>query len=167
MESGWVSLLENKLKNQFPKSTVINSSISGDTTANALTRLPTLLKEYKPDIVIIELGGNDGLRGYPIQSIKTNLMRLIELSLDKDAKVLLVAIKLPPNYGPVYTKQFFEIYSELSKKQNVSMAPFILENIASKMTMMQADHIHPTEKAQPIILENIWPHLKPLLTEWE
>lgn len=135
----------------------------GDTTANALLRLAPLLEQYHPDIVIIELGGNDGLRGLPIHSIKANLDAMIKLCLSTNTKTLLVGIKLPPNYGVNYTQQFGKIYLELSEEHTIPLVPFILDNVALNPKLMMADRIHPTAQAQPLLLDNIWPYLAPLL----
>lgn len=164
IESGWVQLLENKLKHSFPEARVINSSIAGDTTANALNRLPQLLEEYHPSLVLIELGANDGLRGLPIETIKSNLSRLISLSLKTNAKVLLIGIKLPPNYGKSYNDAFDGTFTQLSKNYNIPLVPFLLDHVALKPALMQIDRLHPTEAAQPLILENVWPYLIPLLS---
>lgn len=162
-EDGWVALLENKLKKTNPDAVVINSSIVGDTTANGLERLPGLLAKYHPTIVIIELGGNDGLRGIPVQAIRENLNKMITLSKQSNAKVLLIGIKLPPNYGGKYGKEFYANYTALSESHKIALVPFILENIALNPKLMFEDRIHPTKDAQPIILENMWPYLTPLL----
>lgn len=162
-EEGWVSLLENKLRETYPSAKVINSSLVGDTTANGLERLPSLLEKYQPTIVIIEMGGNDGLRGLPIEAIRTNLSKMIDLSLKNNAKVLLVGIRLPPNYGGNYTKQFYANYTGLIEEYKVAFVPFLLENVALKPTLMFPDRIHPNREAQPILLKNVWPHLTPLL----
>ncbi len=162
-EEGWVSLLENKLRETHPNAKVINSSLVGDTTANGLERLPSLLEKYQPTIVIIEMGGNDGLRGLPIEAIRTNLSKMIDLSLKNNAKVLLVGIRLPPNYGGNYTKQFYANYTSLIEEYKVAFVPFLLENVALKPSLMFPDRIHPTKEAQPILLKNVWPHLTPLL----
>ncbi len=162
-ENGWVKLLENKLKDINSQANVINSSIVGDTTANGLQRLPSLLEQYQPDVVILELGGNDGLRGLEIQSIRTNLNQMIELSLKANAKVLLIGMRLPPNYGSTYTKQFYDNYQQLSEQHAIPLVPFLLDKIATQPKLMFEDHIHPTSEAQPIIVENVWPFLSPLL----
>jgi acyl-CoA thioesterase-1 len=164
-EDGWVKLLENKLKNSYPQATVINSSIVGDTTANGLQRLPSLLEKYHPQILIVELGGNDGLRGISVENIKANLDAIITQSLQEKVKVLLVGIKLPPNYGPTYTKAFYEIYTQLQEKHHIPLVPFLLENVVYSPKLMFEDHIHPTSQAQPILLDNVWPYLNPLLSE--
>jgi len=169
-ESGWVTLLDKHLKIQhqtkpekYSPIEVINASISGETTGGALNRFPRLLAIHQPDIVLIELGGNDGLRGYPISTFKNNLSELIELSLKEDAKVLLMSIQIPPNYGRRYTQMFYETYSQLAQKYDVNLAPFILSNIAINPELMQADGIHPTAEAQPMILQNLLPHLDKVL----
>nr|WP_235528407.1 arylesterase [Candidatus Berkiella aquae] len=164
--AGWVALLENKLKQDFPQVMVINSSIVGDTTAGGLQRLPTQLTKHSPDIVIIELGGNDGLRGLPILSIRSNLKKMIELCIAHKAKVLLVGMRLPPNYGASYTTQFAKNYVELSQDYSLPLVPFFLENVALKPELMLQDRIHPTASAQPILLDNLWPALKPLLSDF-
>lgn len=164
-ERGWVALLNTQLKNDYPTATVINSSVTGDTTANGLTRLPSLLQEYHPDIVIIELGGNDGLRGLPIDTIKANLSTMITLCFKQNAKIILIGMRLPPNYGPEYTEKFANIYSELNQTYKISVVPFLLEKVALNPKLMQADGIHPTEIAQPLLLETVWPTVKSLLTQ--
>lgn len=164
--NGWASLLENKLKKEFNDATVINSSIVGDTTGNGLQRLPSQLSQYHPDIVIIELGGNDGLRGLPITAIKTNLRKMISLCQQQQAQVLLVGMRLPPNYGKTYTEQFANNYLELSKEFGVPLVPFFLDKVALVPGMMLEDRIHPSANAQPILLDNLWPFLEPLLAQY-
>ncbi len=163
-ESGWVQLLENKLRDPFPQAIVINSSIPGDTTSNGLNRLPDLLTKYHPNIVLLELGANDGLRGLPIQTIKSNLSRLIDLSLKANAQVLLIGIKLPPNYGGIYAQQFYDNFLQLSKEHSIPLVPFLLDKVVLKPHLMQADRLHPTAEAQPHLLDNVWPYLEPLLS---
>lgn len=164
--NGWVVLLENKLKKEFPEVKVINSSIVGDTTGGGVQRLPKELKQHQPDIVILELGGNDGLRGLPTATIKANLKSMIELCLDHKAKVLLIGMRLPPNYGVTYTEQFAKNYAQLSEAFSLPLVPFFLENVALKPNLMLEDRIHPTAQAQSILLENIWPSLEPLLVPY-
>lgn len=161
--SGWVRLLQNRIKEQYPTFVLINASISGDTTANGLQRFSTLLDQYPPSIVVIELGGNDGLRGLPLSEIEKNLSRLIELAQHNHAKVLLVGMQLPPNYGANYTKGFAEIYPRLSKKYSIPLVPFLLKDVALRRDLMLEDGIHPGVEAQPIIADNVWPFLEPLL----
>ena len=143
---------------------MLNASISGETSLGGLTRLPKLLKKY-PDIVIIELGANDGLRGLPLLSIKENLENMINLSKSNGAKILLLGMRLPPNYGPAYTKGFQDLYKTLAIKYDISVVPFFLSGVATQRNLMQEDNLHPTTEAQPLILENIWPHLLPLIQE--
>lgn len=164
--NGWVNLLEIKLKENFPQAQVINSSVVGETTAGGLQRLPKQLAKYRPDIVIIELGGNDGLRGLPTPNIKANLNKMIETSLAQPSKVLLVGMRLPPNYGQGYTQEFANNYVSLSKEHAIPLVPFFLDKVALAPGMMLPDRIHPTAKAQVILLDNIWPHLEPLLAPY-
>lgn len=162
-ESGWVNLLSNKIAQEKKPYQVINSSISGDTTANGLSRLQPLLDKYQPHIVIIELGGNDGLRGLPIDMIKLNLKKMIELCKSRHSKVLLAGIKIPPNYGRRYTEAFYQLYPELEQQHDILLIPFLLEGIGDNSAMMQADGIHPTSAAQNRILDIVWNKLKLML----
>lgn len=162
-ESGWVALLEHKLKTIYPTATVINSSIVGDTSANALARLPRLLEKYHPDIIIIEMGGNDGLRGLPLVALEANLRNMILLSLKAHSKVLLCEMRLPPNYGPSYTESFQKIYTQLSVDYKISLVPFLLEKVALDPKLMLSDRLHPNAQAQALLLEAIWPVLKAAL----
>ena len=164
-DHGWVKLLTDKLNEEDYPYTVINSSISGDTTTNGLSRLPTLLDKYQPDITIIELGGNDGLRSTPPNKIESNLSKMITLAHNANSKVLLVGIQLPPNYGTAYLKRFITIYSTLAESHNVALLPSIVEKTGGKNELMQADGIHPNELGQPIIMNSIWEKLQPLLTK--
>jgi len=161
--SGWVQLLADDLKQQQSAYRVINASISGETTAGALARLPALLSEYQPAIVIIELGANDGLRGFPIKTLRGNLSELVTLSQQANAKVLLTGIHIPPNYGSRYTSQFYDSYALLSEQHQTLLVPFLLEGIATEPAMMQADGLHPVASAQPRILQNVMSYLKELL----
>lgn len=163
MDQGWVSLLQHRLQQNGHTHHVVNASTSGDTTANGLTRLETALKTYLPEIVIVELGGNDGLRAQPIPTIMDDLGKIIQEIQDMGAKVIIAGIRLPPNYGPVYVNQFEQLYPELARKYNAILAPFFMEGVAADPDLMQADGIHPTAAAQPVLLDNVWPHLKPLL----
>ena len=163
MAQGWVSLLQRRLEQTGHAHHVVNASISGDTTANGLTRLETALKTYLPEIVIVELGGNDGLRAQPIPTIMEDLEKIIQKIQAMGAKVIIAGIRLPPNYGPVYVNQFEQLYPELARKYNAILAPFFMEGVAANPELMQADGIHPTAAAQPVLLDNIWPHLKLLL----
>jgi acyl-CoA thioesterase I len=162
--SGWVALLEDRLQREFdqpPK--VVNASISGETSAGALRRLPALLAEHRPAVVLVELGGNDGLRGLPLAQLRGNLDRIIVLSREAGAQVLLLGMDLPPNYGAAYRKRFTGVYRELADVHDVALLPFLLEGVALNRGMMQADGVHPTAAAQPRMLENVWPRLRPLL----
>lgn len=162
LEESWVSLVQQELaKKQQAK--IINASVSGQTTSEGLTRLPTLLSQHKPDIVILELGGNDGLRGQPIKIMKQNLQIMIKLSEDSGAKVILAGMQIPTNYGPRYTTQFKETYSQLADENKIILIPFLLEGVATRSDLFQDDGIHPTAAAQPIIVKNVLPVLLPLL----
>jgi acyl-CoA thioesterase-1 len=165
-EQSWVNLLDIYLKQHFnnQKYTIINASISGETTGGALTRLPKLLSQHKPNVVIIELGGNDGLRGYPIKNFRANLDQLVELSRQAKAEVLVTGMRIPPNYGPRYTQMFYDSYGIIAQKYSVSRVPFLLEEIALQPQLMQKDGIHPTAEAQSQILQNVLPYLKEILS---
>lgn len=165
-DAAWVELLRQRLEQEAPDSwQVTNASISGETTDGGLRRLPTLLETHNPAIVVIELGGNDGLRGFPPDVIRNNLAQLITLSQQRGAQVLLAGIEIPPNYGPRYTALFTDIYSSLAAEYNVAFLPFLLADIYDDELMMQADGIHPTAQAQPLLLDNIWPELLTLLEQ--
>jgi len=156
-EQGWVNLLTNRLKVSHPKVQVTNASFGGATTAAGVQRLPTLLEEVKPDLLILELGGNDGLQGKPLTYIKANLSNIIHTAQTAGTDVLLLGIKIPPNYGTRYTEPFFNQYEELATQYNLLYVPFMLQGIIENSSLMQNDGIHPTAEAQPIILDNIWP----------
>jgi len=160
---GWVDLLTKKLTAEKFSATVTNASISGDTTAGGLSRLPALLAKHKPTLVVIELGGNDGLRGSPVAAARANLLKMAELSKAAGAKVLMVGMRMPPNFGPSYTAQFEAMYGEVAKAVNGGLVPFFLEKIATDLTKFQADRIHPTAAAQPALLDTVWPALAKLL----
>jgi acyl-CoA thioesterase I len=159
----WPTLLQKRIATAGFPHRVVNASISGDTTSGGLARLPGALSRNSPSIVIIGLGGNDGLRALPLTEIRRNLSRMIQLSQEAGAQVVLAGIHIPPNYGPAYTGAFHEIYHELAAKYGTGLIPFILEGIALNPALMQADRIHPTASAQPVIVENVWPALAPLL----
>jgi acyl-CoA thioesterase I len=163
VEQGWVALLQTRLKEQEYGYHVVNASVSGETTAGGLARLPRALMLHQPKIVILELGGNDGLRALPIAQMRANLVRMIDLSTAAGAEVLLLGMRIPPNYGPEYTEQFRLCYTELARNKKLPLVPFLLNDIALKPNLMQADGIHPNELGQPILVANIWPSLKPLL----
>ncbi|MBD3654528.1 arylesterase [Kangiella sp.] len=160
VEQGWVELLNQKLQQEGYPHTVINGSISGDTTTQGLLRLPTLLEQHEPEIVIIELGGNDALRGTAPNAIKRNLGKLIDTSKRSGAEVLLLGIQIPPNYGQRYAQAFFDNYAQLANEKKVKLVPFFLKNVGGNDELMQDDGIHPNAKAQPILLHNIWPQLE-------
>lgn len=161
--AGWVSLLQQRLDQRDYPYRVINASISGETTSGALSRAGRALDAHRPSIVVIELGGNDGLRGLPLKQIRANLAALIEASLAHDAQVLLVGMKLPPNYGPAYTEKFHQIYVDLARQYRVPLLPFLLEDVAQQARLMQSDGIHPRAEAQSIVLESVWRTLQPML----
>ncbi len=160
---GWVTLLQNRLRAQGYGHRVVNASVSGETTTGGLTRLPRALALHRPAIVVLELGGNDGLRGLPLETSRANLARMIELARAAGAQVLLLGMKMPPNYGPKYTTGFETIYATLAKQNRLSFVPFFLEKIALAPGMLQADGLHPTAAAQPAMLDAVWPTLLPLL----
>lgn len=168
-DRGWVKLLEQRLIDQRITAqgrgqySVVNASISGETTSGGRTRLPALLKTHRPAIVIIELGANDGLRGLSLPSMRANLRAMIVASQQAGARVLLVGMRIPPNYGRDYAERFFASFAELSRELKTGLAPFLLDGIAEDLSMFQPDRIHPNEKAQPRLLDNVWPHLLPLL----
>jgi len=160
---GWVNLLQQRLHNNGFPHQVINASVSGDTSRGGLARLPAALERHQPAIVILELGGNDGLRGLSLKSLQDNLAAMIESSLDAGAQVLLAEMRIPPNYGPVYTKKFQTLYAELAQRFAIPLIPFLLEGVAGNDRLMQNDGIHPVAEAQQRILENVWPTLESLL----
>ena len=161
--SGWVSLLGERLKRERPNYSVVNASISGDTTSGGAARIGSALQKHKPAVVILELGANDGLRGLPVAQMKTNLGRIIEQSQKAGARVLLVGMKLPPNYGPDYTQAFESAFGELAKRHKTGLVPFLMEDFAEQPELFQPDQLHPTAAAQPIILDRVWNALRPLL----
>lgn len=159
----WVDLLQNQLAQRGSPMRVVNASITGDTTDGALSRLPKALTTHQPRIVIVELGGNDGLRGQPVEKMRTNLQAIVTLCQRAKAKVLLVGMQLPPNYGPQYTQQFAQTYTTVSERFKLRLVPFFLEGIGDNRDYFQADQIHPNSKAQPILLANVWKELEKLL----
>ncbi|HAL67040.1 arylesterase [Pseudomonas fulva] len=160
---GWASLLQTRLRQEGFDDKVVNASISGDTSAGGQARLPALLAAHTPEVVVLELGGNDGLRGQPPAQLRQNLAAMIDQSRQAGAKVLLLGMQLPPNYGVRYTTAFAEVYKELAKDKQVALVPFFLEGVGGVPELMQADGIHPAQGAQQRLLENAWPALKPLL----
>jgi acyl-CoA thioesterase I len=163
VEEGWAALLQAKLKEEGYGYQVVNASVSGETTAGGLARLPRALNLHHPQIVILELGGNDGLRALPVAQMRDNLARMAELSATAGAKVLLLGMRIPPNYGPEYTAQFSRVYTDLAHDQKLPFVPFLLNGIALAPDLMQADGIHPNQAGQPKLLDAVWPVLKPLL----
>ncbi len=163
LEQSWVHLLGARLAQLQLAINVINGSISGDTTAGGLRRLPGLLARHAPKIVLIELGGNDGLRGYPLGQMRSNLEQMTRLAQDSGAQVLLLAVEVPPNLGGRYTSQFRDSFPLVAENTGAQVTPFILKGIATQSELMQPDGIHPTAAAQPAILDNVWPHLEPML----
>lgn len=161
--TGWVTLLERKLPTEQLTWKIVNASISGETTVGGQTRLAQLLKVHQPKVVIIELGANDALRGLQLKSTEKNLQLMIQASKAIGAKVLILGMRIPPNYGQDYTTQFFNLFGKLAQAENVAYVPFFLEGVALKMELFQADRIHPNEKAQVILLNNVLPKLLPLL----
>ena len=160
-KQGWVNLLQQRLDQQYPKQhKVVNASVSGETTSGALARLPKLLQTYQPEIVVIELGGNDGLRGQPPQMIQKNLAQLVQISQKQQASVLLFGMKIPPNYGTAYSSAFEKNYKVVSQQYKVKLLPFFLEGIAGHKNLIQNDQIHPNAKAQPILLNLAYPYIK-------
>ncbi|WP_220813337.1 arylesterase [Pseudomonas paralcaligenes] len=160
---GWVSLLQERLREGGFEHQVVNASISGDTTSGGLARLPALLSQHRPQLVIIELGGNDGLRGQPAAQLQQNLARMVDLSKEAGAGVLLLGMRLPPNYGQRYTEAFARTFADVAQDKQVPLVPFLLEGVGGVPGMMQADGIHPAVAAQDKLLDNVWPTLKPLL----
>ncbi|MCU4350330.1 arylesterase [Acinetobacter ursingii] len=160
-EQGWVQLLQKRLDQQYPKQhKVVNASVSGETTSGALARMPKLLQNYKPDVVVIELGGNDALRGQPPQMIQKNLGQLVQQSQQAKAKVLLFGMKIPPNYGTAYSQDFENNYKVISQQYKIKLLPFFMQGIAGHKDLMQNDQIHPNAKAQSILLNNAYPYIK-------
>ena len=162
-DQGWVGLLRTKLKDSGYETQVVNASVSGETTAGGLSRLPRALNQHHPQIVILELGGNDGLRALPVEQLRTNLERMVGLAQAAGARVLLLGIRIPPNYGPEYTDKFFAVYGQVAEAEKIPLVPFLLDGIALSPSLMQADGIHPNQAGQPRLLANIWPALEPLL----
>lgn len=162
-QQGWAALLQKKLQLKNYRYDVVNASVSGETSSGGASRIAATLKQVKPAVVILELGANDGLRGLPIKEMTENLSTIIQQSKKSDAKLLLVGMRIPPNYGPQYTETFSQSYTQLSREHKVSLVPFMLDNIAVKPNLIQDDGLHPNALGQPLILENIWPKLQRLL----
>ena len=163
LSQSWPRLLQKRLDDNGHQYQVVNSSITGDTTQGGLTRLPRLLDKYQPELVIVELGGNDGLRGIGVPVTRKNLSNMIEQSQAVAATVILTGIRLPPNYGPSYTGQFYAMYTELEARYSLLLVPFFMEGIVFDPDLMQDDGIHPNVQAQPVLLDNVWSVLGPIL----
>ncbi|AVS62097.1 arylesterase [Paracidovorax avenae] len=164
--TGWVALLEKKLATEKIPATVVNASVSGDTTAGGRSRLPGLLAQHKPSVVVIELGGNDALRGLPLQGTEANLRAMAEASRKAGAKVLIVGMQVPPNYGSDYTRRFESVFPAVAKATDSALVPFLLKGVADRpdaAALFQADRIHPRAEAHPAMLANVWPELRKLL----
>ena len=162
--SGWTSLLQKRLTAERYPHRVVNASTSGDTTATGRARLPSLLSEYRPAITVIELGGNDGLRGGSIDAMKANLDAMVAAAQKAGSRALLVGLRMPPNYGAAYVRRFQATYGEVADKRKAALVPFLFDGFAEDDAMFQADRIHPVAAAQPKLLDNVWPALQPLLT---
>ncbi len=163
-DSGWVKLLEQRLAQRRPGQYIVaNASISGETTSGGRARLPSLLERHRPAVVVIQLGANDGLRGLPLEPMRANLRAMIAASQAAGARVLLVAMRVPPNYGRDYAEQFHASFATVARETNAALAPFLLQGFAADPSLFQADRIHPNEAAQPRMLDNVWPQLAPLL----
>jgi acyl-CoA thioesterase-1 len=160
---GWVALLQKRLQDQGYGQRVVNASVSGETSSGGLQRLPRALQLHKPGIVIIELGSNDGLRGLPLSVTRDNLTKMVAAAKKAGAEVVLVGMQMPPNYGVRYTAEFAALFRELATRNGLALVPFLLESVALNDKLMQADGLHPNVNGQPIILDNVWPHLEPLL----
>jgi acyl-CoA thioesterase-1 len=163
VEQGWVSLLAQKIEREAYGFRVVNASVSGETSAGGLARLPRALSVQQPRIVLLELGANDGLRGLPLEQTQQNLDRMLTLLKERHVAVLLLGVRLPPNYGERYTSGFAAMYQTLADRQHVPLLPFLLENVALQPSLMQSDGLHPNEKGQPLLLDNVWPKLVPLM----
>ena len=162
-EQGWVALLQKRLQDEGYGYNVVNASVSGETTAGGLARLPRALQQHHPAIVVLELGANDGLRGLPVQDARTNLDAMVAASRRAGAKVLLVGILIPPNYGPKYSSSFADIFRQLAGERKLPFVPFLLDGVALDPQLMQQDGLHPRAAGEPRVMENVWQHLHPLL----
>lgn len=162
-QQGWVQLLRERLAERDLAVKVVNASVSGETSAGGLARLPRLLSEHGPDWLVVELGGNDGLRGYPPRALQQNLVRMVQLAREQGAEVLLLGMQMPPNYGKAYTQAFAAVYPKVAASEQVPLVPFFLETVALVEGAMQTDGIHPTAKAQPALLDHVWPCLETIL----
>lgn len=162
-KEGWVTLLQERLRSSGLDYTVVNQSISGETTSGGAARIKAVIAQAKPAVSIIALGGNDGLRGLPVRQMRDNLAQMVTAAKSSGSKVLLVGMKMPPNYGQAYTREFATVFQELSRQHRVAVVPFMLEGMDARRDLFQADNIHPVASAQPMILDTIWKQLRPLL----
>ena len=164
VNKGWVAKLQQRLDREQPgKHKVINASVSGETTQGGVLRLPKVLAQYQPDVLVLELGGNDGLRGLPVPLMAKNLTAMIGQARQQKARVLLVGMRIPPNYGKAYTEAFAAAFPQVAKATKTPLLPFLLEGVGGRPELMQDDGIHPNAQAQDRLADNVWPHLKPLL----
>jgi acyl-CoA thioesterase-1 len=164
-EEGWVTLLTQRLRSQGYGYQIVNASVSGETTSGGVERLPRALQLHHPAVVVLELGANDGLRGLPVEEAHTNLETMVHLAQAGGARVLLVGMRLPPNFGQRYTEQFARVFPELANQYHLPLVPFLLEKVALNPALMQEDGLHPNARAQALVLDNLWPYLKPLLNK--
>ena len=164
-DTGWVRLLSDRLAKEAKQYSVVNASISGETTSGGRTRLPQLLQQHRPSVVVIQLGANDGLRGLPLAAMRENLVVMVRESRASGARVLLVGMRIPPNYGREYSERFAAVYEQVADGERVARVPFLLDGFADDLDYFQADRIHPVEKAQPRMLDAVWRQLAPLLRE--
>ena len=162
-DAGWPTLLQARLKQKRMDYTVLNASISGETTSGGAARIAQTLQAQQPKVIIVALGANDGLRGLPLAQMRANLAQIVRASQTAKSRVLLVGMRLPPNYGETYTRPFAQVYVDLAREYKTALAPFLLEGVAEQRELFQSDNLHPTAQAQPIILDNIWRALAPLL----
>ena len=160
IKDGWVTLLKQKMSKTHPNWQVVNLSISGETTAGGLSRLPKALEQYRPNLILLELGANDGLRGTSLKSFKGNLEKMLQLAKNQKVDVIMFEMQIPPNYGPAYTKRFTQTFHDLGKAYKVPVLPFFLNGVAGVESLNQQDAIHPTAEAQPQLLNNVWPYLE-------
>ena len=160
---GWVALLQQRLADEKIDATVVNASISGDTTSGGKARLAPLLSAHRPDVVVVELGSNDALRGLPLSETENNLNAMLSAAKNNNARTLLIGMQIPPNYGTAYTRQFSQLFGRVAEARHSALVPFLLEGVAQQASLFQADRLHPNEQAQAMLLDNVWPHLKPLL----
>ncbi len=163
VDQGWVALLQARLKHEGYGDEVINASVSGETTTGGLSRLPRALALHRPAVVVLELGGNDGLRALPLEAVRANLEKMIDLAQGAHARVVLLGMRIPPNYGPDYTQRFAALFEDIARKRKLPFVPFLLGRVALDPDQMQADGIHPNAAAQPMLLDAVWPVLRPLL----